>query len=174
MSNNRIQPVEHLLNIRTPNVADDQRVFLLAGIDPGVNTGFALWNARVKEYERIITLTFWQCIDMLHSIKNDFPEPFAVIIENPGANKPTFGHHQKFREKISQNIGSNKRDAQLIIEFCQHHNIPVFPKRPGKHSMTGMKPDHFKEYTGYIGSTSGHARDAAMLVFNHDPILLSI
>ena len=143
------------------------------GIDPGANTGFAIWDAIHKKIVFTKTYTFWDCIEHLILLNNKPNFDFVVVIEKPSGNKPTFSHHTRNREKISQNVGENKRDEKLIVDFCVRNEIPVFPITPGKYSMTGMKQGAFNEHTGYLGSTSGHARDAAMLVFNRKPMNLN-
>lgn len=175
----RAKKTTGFMNDIKPRVAEPEGdrlarvVSTFIGIDPGANTGFAIWDATNKKIVFIKTYTFWDCIEHLILLKSKPGFEFVVFIEKPSGNKPTFSHHSRNREKISQNIGENKRDEKLIVEFCNRNQIPVFPIRPGKYSMTGMKQDAFNEYTGYSGSTSGHARDAAMLVFNRKPMDLN-
>lgn len=140
------------------------------GIDAGVNTGFAQWNTDKNEFDGILTLTFWEAITKLEQIQEleqFIPEDrkMHVYLEDPNVNKPTFFHKataSRVREKISQNVGSNKRDAQLIAEFCRYRSIKITlvpPNRKGK-----MKPEAFKQISNYKGKTSQHGRDAALLV----------
>jgi hypothetical protein len=152
------------------------------GIDAGVNTGFAVWDANASRFDKIITTTFWGAINELQSehmalagkrIDVNTTPGIAVYIENPNGNRPTFARHGAYREKISQNVGMNKRDAQLLIQYCMDNGMLFFPVTPGKHSMTKMKPDAFAKYTGYNGRTSSHGRDAAMLVFGKTKISMS-
>lgn len=152
------------------------------GIDAGVNTGFAVWDAETSRFNKIATTTFWGAIQALESEHMELAgkqtdvnttHGIAVYIENPNGNRPTFGKHQAYREKISQNVGMNKRDAQLLIEYCKNNHILFFSITPGKHSMTKMKPEAFAKYTGYDARTSSHGRDAAMLVYGKTKIFMS-
>lgn len=153
----------------------------IIGIDPGAHTGFAIWDCKAKKITQIATFDFWECIEKIYELAysthfnfSDVRTEIAVVIENPGGNRPTFREHQtKFREKLSQNIGMNKRDAQLIIQYCERSGIKVLPIIPGKHSQSKVKPDVFSQITCWIGRTSQHGRDAAMLVFQHSPIELT-
>lgn len=67
------------------------------------------------------------------------------------------------REKL-QGVGSVKRDALIWDDWCQEqgfHYVMVHPKA----NATKLKPERFKQLTGYVKQTSEHGRDAAMLVF---------
>lgn len=141
------------------------------GIDPGVHTGFAIWLSHEKRFEVMETINFWLTIEKLEHIEHverflPNPERSTVVLENPSVNKPTFHHGQSgrhVREKISQNVGMNKREGQLIEQYCLDNNIKlmlVAPNRKGK-----LNADSFKQITRWSTQTSQHARDAAMLVF---------
>ncbi|TGE08273.1 hypothetical protein [Hymenobacter fodinae] len=132
------------------------------GIDPGVNVGFALsWAGELLQLQ---TLDFWSAIDELRLLAEG--AQLHVYIENPNVNKPTFfkkgANSVAVRENISQKVGSNKRDAQLLIQFVERLGVKVLampPRKAGKITAAG-----FKQLTGWAQSSSQHARDAAMLV----------
>ena len=65
--------------------------------------------------------------------------------------------------RTAQNVGMNKRDAQLLIAYAEAHNFQVLAVRP---TRTKLKADTFKKMTGWDKRTNQHARDAAMLVFS--------
>jgi hypothetical protein len=138
---------------------------ILIGIDPGVQNGYAVMRDGV--FTCLDTRSFWELIDALTPLEF-MAESKVVYIENPNVNRPVFvkkGANAKGYLRIAQNVGSNKRDAQLIIEFCQSKKIPcvtVAPLRGAYH-----KPDAktFYNLTGCKGKTSQHARDAAMLIY---------
>lgn len=137
---------------------------LFIGIDPGVNTGVAGWSTEEKKLV-LFTMTFWEAIDYLKQV-SDITST-VVVIEDVTQNKPTFNRNMNVRAntRISQNVGQNKRDCQLIIEWCELNNIEVIRVRPTKGSLTKLDADQFKKITGYEGRSSSHSRDAAMLVF---------
>lgn len=91
-----------------------------------------------------------------------------VFIEDVTQNKPTFNKGQwsinQYR-KISQNVGQNKRDCQLLMEYCELNSITIHKIRPHKGSLTKLSQEQFLEHTGYSGRSSSHSRDAAMLVW---------
>lgn len=144
------------------------RYFL--GIDPGVKTGFAVWDSKNKVFHNYGETDFWGMVDFLYSCieRNDI----TVVIEDPNQNKPVFDKDtpenifdrnkaRRTREKIAQNIGSNKREASLLIEYCQLKEIPCISVKP-----TTKKWDKalFKAATKITEEVSQHTRDAAKLV----------
>ncbi|EMO43825.1 hypothetical protein [Leptospira santarosai] len=131
---------------------------LLIGIDPGVETGLAVWN---KDTQRLTQVATYSALEAQEEVKsyNSWGVPICLIIED--ARKRTwFG---KNSEKKRQGAGSVKRDCKLWVEFCELNKIPyrlVHPQR-GK---TKHKAAEFRTLTGWTGRTSEHSRDAAMLV----------
>ncbi len=148
------------------------------GIDPGVTAGLSVWDANRGRLELITSFDFFSLLHYLlifqkNSIQNKIT--FAVRIEDPRGNRPTFNDHQgddsrRIHDRISQNVGSNKRDAQLIAEFCQRHDIIHFLVRPDKKSLTKLSPEEFNRRFNYSGKSNQHARDSAGLVIGMTPI----
>lgn len=138
------------------------------GIDPGVNTGVAVWDKKEKAFKYFSTTDFWELIEGIGSLgwTEEDKEDHVVCIEDPNVNKPLFANKKgstKSLIKIAQNVGSNKREASLLIDFFERNGIAfkaLPPSRKGK-----LSSEQFKAYTGYTGRTNEHVRDAAMLVF---------
>ncbi len=141
------------------------------GIDGGVNTGFAVWNSTTKRFRELDTYSFWEAIDRIDHYINELRDNkilLEVVIEDVTQNKPTFNrgaHNQSVYNKMSQNVGANKRDCTLISEYCELNEVPIHKIRPTKASLTKLDSETFKKITGYEGRSSSHARDAGCLVF---------
>ena len=138
------------------------RIFI--GIDPGVSTGYALWEDD-KLY--VDTGTFWSVVGTLEQFGRDArPEgtEIVVVIEDPNLNRPVFprGVNPAMMLKVAQNVGANKRDAQLLIEWAESWELEVRRVRPVSKKWDA---ETFQKITGYNGRTSQHARDAAKLVY---------
>jgi hypothetical protein len=116
------------------------------GIDPGVNTGLVIVNARNdKEYHEECT-DFWGCTKVLTAffmgcaaINNSgemLPAKQVLIwIENPDLNSPVFQKkaqkmNRRQRDKLASDIGKNKMQAQLLIAFCRQQGWQVIEVRP--------------------------------------------
>ncbi len=142
----------------------------LLGIDAGVNTGVAFYNKEAKEIEWITTVDFWECIDIVKDTHKIYGDEFEVIIEDTSQNRPVFekkldGSKLKAKLKIAQNVGANKREATLMIEYFIKNDIHYITVRPSKFSFTKLNKETFFKYTKYAGKTNEHGRDAGMLVW---------
>ena len=141
---------------------------LIVGIDPGKDVGFA--TAKDGLLLNVTTIDFWECINHLRNMQF---MGITVYIEDPNVNRPIFikslfGTEKSknlMMQKIAQDVGANKRDAQLIIEFCVRHKISVVPRPPLRGFFSKMNSKDFKITTGYTERTSQHGRDAAMLIY---------
>lgn len=131
---------------------------LAIGIDPGVNTGYALYDVKRKKLKEVQTLSIveaMQIIINLHVL-------YKIIVRYEDARQRTwFG--KAGREQL-QGAGSIKRDCAIWQEFFEYHQIPHQAVAP-KHNRTKLEAAQFKALTGWAGRTSEHARDAAMLIF---------
>lgn len=135
------------------------------GIDAGRKTGVALWDAARQKFNRVSTLDFWGLINLLDQYREIGTDFFRVVIENPNLNKPTFARKGETRQmgmKRSQDVGRNKEQSFLIMEYCKNHKIPFTDIRP---TQTKWSSETFKRLTGYTGRTNEHTRDAARLVW---------
>jgi hypothetical protein len=127
------------------------------GIDPGVNTGVAVWNREDKYFELITTLPIHAAMKI---IKDSDCDNTLVRIEDARLRK-WFGDRSNAK---LQGAGSVKRDCSIWESMLKDYGFNYQLVAP-KNNKTKMSAEKFKLTTGYNGSTSEHARDAAMLVF---------
>lgn len=131
------------------------------GIDPGVNTGFAIWDAKKRELLSLHTLQIHQAFDMLQKCIHGFgKENIHVRFEDARLRK-WFGNAG--REQL-QGAGSIKRDSTIWEDYLSDLKIS-FEKVAPKANKTKIDADSFTRLTKYMGRTSEHARDACMLIF---------
>lgn len=149
----------------------DQSHIYLIGLDPGKSTGFCLYDKTAKIIIKLCTLEFWEIFDIEAEIwKHVAKGKISFVIENSSLNKPTFAKagdgKELTRQKISRNVGMNQRESVLLIEGIRRLGYEVKEVTPSKKSAyTGkITVPMFKAMTGWKGSSSQHARDAAMLV----------
>lgn len=146
----------------------------IIGIDPGVETGIAVYDKSYHPPKLIVlqTTEFWECYSYI--IENYTIENCAIYCEDPSQNAPTFDHNistvtvleRKKRERMSQNVGSNKREATLLIEGLQRKGFRVYPVKPTGRKGVKRKWNHKQlvAMTKWEQTTSSqHARDAAMI-----------
>ena len=129
----------------------------LIGIDPGVNTGFALWDG--KAFVEITTVDIITAINKVKNLADDFN---VMVYYEDARLRHWFG--SSGREKL-MGAGSVRRDSQIWETACKVLNIPYEAIAP-KQNITKLNARQFAMYTGWKGRTNEHGRDAAMLVFN--------
>ena len=140
------------------------------GVDPGEKNGWAIFDKENNKLKEMGTMNFWELIEAIDAI--NFNNSILIVIEDSSQNSPTFSKHYRkksllVRDKISQNVGENKRTAKLLIEYCQRNNIPYRAVKPTKNSLTKVSKEWFNKQTGWTGRSSEHARDAALLVWEN-------
>ena len=139
----------------------------LIGLDPGTNTGLAIWDAIERRFVRLETLGIVTAMAELvqflryHGAMTDC----AFYIEDARQRQwlPRERNLSEYRGKL-MGAGSVKRDCAIWEEFAIYYGIPLnlVPPRKG---LTKWDADTFNKMTGWKGRTSNHARDAALLVW---------
>lgn len=129
------------------------------GIDPGVKTGFAVWDKHAKNFRKIETTGIVSAMMEVNDLNEN--EALIEIVIEDARKRNWFGNAG--REKL-QGAGSIKRDCSIWEEFCKEIAVPYRFVAP-KSNKTKMRADSFKSITGWNKATSEHSRDAAMLVF---------
>ncbi len=129
----------------------------LIGVDPGVNTGLAVYSEGKLQLVESCTAVKAECF-----ILKAFSDSEFVTVYVEDARQRTW-YGSKGRE-VLQGVGSVKRDSQRWEEFCNHHKIQYNLVHP-KNNKTKLKSADFKKITGWAGRTNEHGRDAAMLIF---------
>lgn len=139
---------------------------IVVGIDPGTDTGIAVWRVRTPRFDTIASMQahrahamvltlFRECVDAGF---ND--NPLLVMFED--ARKRGAAPGQSARR--AQGAGSVKRDCVIWQELCEDHGIPYIAGAPIA-GATKWSAEYFASQTGWTGSTNEHARDAATRVW---------
>lgn len=129
------------------------------GIDPGVKTGYAVWNCKDKKFDFIGSDSILKTFEKL-SVYAVFGNNLFVI-ENPNLRK-WFG--KTGRERL-QGAGSIKRDFSIWMEWLAINKCK-FQEIPPKSVKTKIDSKTFQKITGWSEPTNSHSRDASMMVFN--------
>ena len=133
---------------------------MIVGIDPGVNTGFAVWSRAERRLTTVETLGITQAMTLIRTMAD--AEALHSVRFEDARLRTWFG--ARGREAL-QGAGSIKRDCSIWQEFLSGLvGVPFLPVSP---QSKGAKLDAaaFKRLTGWQGRTSEHGRDAAMLVW---------
>lgn len=140
------------------------KITTIVGIDPGVNTGFAVVDN--GELSDVLTLSFTEAQAWCLKCRARYAEQgnvhtLELVIEDPRGQYVPYGQREAQRIK---GVGSVERDCKLWIEFCEFYGIPYRLVKPGKYRKIDAAT--FRKWTGYEGRTSEHARAAAMMVWS--------
>ena len=143
------------------------------GIDPGVNTGFAVYNRAAKKLTVVETKTILTAFDFIENvIFLHGKESICIVFED--ARKRYISNELKADKGRLQGAGSIKRDSQIWQEFCELKGVfYINPAPNGKlNSLVKCKPatkavKNFENITGWKTQTSEHARIAGVLAYTY-------
>jgi hypothetical protein len=131
---------------------------IILGIDPGVNTGFASIQDGI--FIDVLTIKVHKLIIYLSKIEN---KKNLIVYMEDARKRKWFGERSNVNK---QGAGSIKRDCKIIEDCCNDLGIEIILIDPkDQRGLTKLTKAEFKKITGWIGVTSVHARDAAMLIF---------
>ena len=140
--------------------------FLVVGIDPGVNTGVAVWNRTVRSFESIASLPIHRVMAAILSAQSA-GSLHSVVFED-ARQRTWFGKmdakQAKFGAAVREGVGSVKRDCTIWHDFLDSHGIVFVAVKPAS-GATKWDADKFMRMTGWAGKTNEHGRDAGILVF---------
>lgn len=156
------------------------------GIDPGVNTGFAIWSTDRFALVRVESMSIIRAmgevqlyaesrLELDSALQRD--HEFIVIVEDARKRKWSGGFREidenteKYGAAAREGVGSVKRDCSIWEEFLTEHQIPHEMRFP---RATKMLAAPFKRLTLWPERTNQHARDAAMIVFQLNKPMLRL
>ena len=141
------------------------------GIDTGVHTGYAEWDCKEKKFKNIKTMKIHEAIfhvrEKIIAWKRRGVK-FVIRVEDARQRKWYDDKYDKFGKKINrqQGAGSVKRDSSIWDDFLNDEKVNYEMVAP-KNNSTKKTGDEFSAITNYVGRTSEHGRDAAMLVIGY-------
>ena len=133
---------------------------ILIGIDPGVNTGFAV--SKNGNLVKVASMTITQAMKEISHILMYKPEKIKIYIED-ARKRRWYGKNSNAKQ---QGAGSIKRDCSIWDDYLNEIGIDfelVNPK--DQKGLTNLTKEEFRVITGWQGRTNEHARDAAMLIY---------
>lgn len=160
---------------------------LFIGIDPGENTGLAVWDSARREFAFLATLPLHRAMEVVHryAVEGEYEylrqgESVHVVFEDARQRK-WFRRERSASEYRGHLMGAGaaKRDAAIWEEYLSDKKGGIYGRctyeaRAPRAGMTKWTADTFAQVTGYEGRTSGHARDAALLVYKMTPRAISM
>ena len=130
---------------------------IILGIDPGKNTGVAVFNdGKLTALETILPNQLTQYIESLR--------PSFVCFEDSRLQSVTWsrGVNHAASLKIARDVGRIDALCEIIADTCETLKIPyvgVSPKAKGRK----YKAEEFRKLTGWEWQSNQHCRDAALV-----------
>lgn len=140
---------------------------IVIGLDPGVVTGYAIWEARDMVLRAVGSCSIHCAMSRVLSDRESAAargRDFLVLFEDARTLKFPGGRNAKKEGKVLQGVGSVKRDCGIWEDFLEDHGIPYQAKRWTR-GTTKWTTEYFNRVTGWDKPTNEHARDAAVSVF---------
>jgi hypothetical protein len=138
------------------------RPIYVIGIDPGVNTGLAVYNIPRGGLDEVTTTDFWEAYEYVTRVYEQVNT--LLVIEDASLNAPTFRKkgNGSVQDRLCRNVGGVQRESQLLIAGFERAGYIVIRERP-----TQAKWDDaaFRAITGWDVKESAHGRDAARLCY---------
>lgn len=131
------------------------------GIDPGANTGVAVWDGDEKKFVMLKSITPAELYIWI--VQNEsFWKSAKVIIEDPYTWKPFIAG--KNNTAKLQGVGMLKARYTDIVNLLDNLSIPYIKNSLHK-TKKKVSALTFTKITGYTKATNEHSRDAAMMVY---------
>lgn len=128
---------------------------LVVGIDPGVNTGLAIWSRSQKGLIECKSCGIVEAMWQLGNVRSTI----ALMVVEDARLRTWFG---KSGREVLLGAGSVRRDCSIWTEWAEHYGVPlksISPQQKGAKLDAAM----FQRITGWSGRTNEHARDAGVL-----------
>lgn len=130
------------------------------GIDPGVKTGFALYEKGSGKLMIVESMPIHRAM----SVTGKLAVALKATVRVEDARQARF-----FRKGDAHRLrgaGSAMRDAKIWEDFLTSLGVDFEMVRPRK-ELTKLTAAKFRQVTGFKGITNEHGRDAAMLVYGY-------
>jgi predicted nuclease with RNAse H fold len=156
---------------KTQPAPPEARKRYVVGIDPGVKTGFAVWDREGQRFDFVETSSFWNVFFKLSERLLYCPDDTLIVVE-VAHYAPVFrerkakGENVNHAARMAQNVGQVMREAKLLAEGLRRCGYEVVEQKPlGKAKNAADDRAQFERSTGWTKQTSQHARDAARICF---------
>lgn len=134
---------------------------VVLGIDPGANTGLAVFRDG-----KLAALRTIQPVDLEQEILAIWPA--RVVFEDSRLQSHTWtqAKSRAAAAKMARNVGQVDAWCSLIVAICGKHGIPAHGISP-KGKGGKLSAEQFERATGWALASNEHTRDAAMVAYPH-------
>lgn len=131
----------------------------IMGIDPGANTGIAIYRA--GQLVELQTIEPHQLVEAIETV-----DPDRVVFEDSRLISPTWkrGVSNSAQLKIARDVGQIDAWCRLIVATCERLGIPAHSVSP-RDKGAKLNAEQFWELTGWTKPSNQHTRDAACVAW---------
>lgn len=140
-----------------------KKLKIVVGIDPGRNTGIAIWDTTTRQLVSMTTVSIHTAMGSISGLVSQHGKENILVRVEDARKRIWFGNAG--REKL-QGAGSVKRDSSIWEAFLKDLGV-AYELVPPARIKTKVTADYFRTITGWAGRTNQHSRDAGMLVFGY-------
>ena len=130
------------------------------GIDPGKETGFAVWDHDAKYLAEVDTMSITQAMEKVRMMADVLGRENIRLYIEDARQRTWFGNSGPEKWK---GAGSICRDSTIWDDFCKELGVEYIMVAP-RCNTTKLNDRQFRAITGWQKRASVHARDAACLV----------
>jgi hypothetical protein len=147
---------------------------IFIGIDPGANTGMAVWHRTSGKFTTVQTTTIFKALKIVEGFIHDNHANGGIMLVFEDARKrKVFDKNAdgSFDKSKLQGAGSVKRDCSIWQEACEYWSLNYSgfywrnPAPNGKTNKMAKDKETSSAMLGIEGNSSEHARCAAFLVW---------
>jgi len=137
----------------------------IIALDAGTQTGIAIYNSDTQKFEVLKTTDFWKAHDFI--LQNYTPDTAQIVIEVPNSKRKIYARLDNtpqgaYRERIAANVGSARREAELLSNRFESLGFDVSRVTPSTRKWNAQM---LAKRAGISERTSQHCRDAVKLIF---------
>ncbi|MFQ5570981.1 MAG: hypothetical protein ACE5G0_14980 [Rhodothermales bacterium] len=148
---------------------------LLVGIDPGRETGLAVYALALKELLECRSCSFWEAVVVFrdHLLPLGDGGVVAEVVIEDSRRLPLYARNRKrrmtreARDRMCRSVGRIDRDIALWEEWLRDRGYEVLLVEPSKEAK--WTAEDLRRICGWAESTNQHGRDAARLVWGRKP-----
>ena len=154
----------------------DAGLRFLVGIDPGQETGIAVWDEQHRWWTMIETYNFHELMKWAETVSPETRGQMVVVVESA---KQLPIYHNKHGQagkgiKLARSIGENNRECELVIGELKRKGFNVFvfvPASNWQNKNAKWSAADLARQTGYTDRTNEHERDALRFAWTHRHLL---
>lgn len=138
---------------------------LYVGIDPGVTTGFAVWDGAAKRMLAVDSMAVHVAMREVEGLHRG--GKLALVVFEDARLRKWFAAADRRQSAsgagVREGVGSVKRDCGIWTDFLTDLGVKFLAVAPQR-GATKWSPAHLAKLTGWTARTNNHGRDAAALV----------